>query len=692
MGVVTGITNAGPAGIPAELRTFRRTRVAIANAWPTGTAGWREIPWLEAISATESFGSGLGEAELRYIGGTVKQPDRPRFAYYALRDDDSKGSALERIAGRLVKLSLTDSVASNDPSADTALWYGIAVNEGWTIDGKDQSQPGNRNTYHAVGLGYLLHRIIPERGHELNADGDVAIAGEMLIFNDTDNGDRSQSKHDNTYVHDRRGGATVARWTAAQVAEYLLVRHGYQAGSQMLWTITGQTAALNYSDRWDLRGLSLWEALNVLVSSRLGLGMRVIVSGGQPAIEVTTGTREAVAIEDISIPANSRVTDVTTRDELWHGDELRVDEDWTTVYDDIRIVGRRPWSVMTLLYDADDEDSSDLEKGWSTTEESDWDGADEEERAEPRYGHVWRLWRLKSDWNGIPQLMLDDGGSDVDGLRNARVEAYSDDYGQQGETGVQYRDTARVPPAHQSIRATRILPVYEGYNYDQQLSGESLPATVKRTRPFLAPLVFIASDGSTWEDKSHDWQVTVLGNEIMLELGRNPTEAAEIAEAISTTGKLAITLAFEDVLPLRVRWKRPTSELTCGRVRQIEIPTGHELWYAYRGTAFRVDAGALVQIDAGKKLRDETARMREMLALAKLWYGEPARRLQWSEVGTIDTGTTYAPGSYIRNLISGAGSHPIEALITGRRWDLTERGFATHYTTDQIRPQLGAVR
>lgn len=707
MGVNFGTTGVGPTPVATQIRTFRRTRVETADAWPTGETGWIQQPLIEAVTAEEGFGTAVGSAELMQTLGVIKQPDRARIEYFTKPGNDDQSGRVGTLCGKFVRLSLEIPDPETGKIDAQPFWWGIITHESTTLIAKN-----NKQTHHgecrwqALGLGSLLHRTIPAFARELNDAGEVTTYGEPLVFNDIDKGDRSQAEHDGVYVHDRSGAGT--RWTAQQVAEHLL-KHATLG--TIGWELTGQTSALAYSDRWDLRGLSVWDALNTLIGGRMGLGFRVEVptSGSvKPRIAVSTLADQAISIEALTIPANNRIFDLNVLNNLWIGDDLRLDEDHTNVYDDIRIVGKNPWSMMSFLFNEDNpEDAAygDLQRAWTQAEEDEWDGATDEEREQPKLAHVWRRWRLVEGWEGVPRLAIDEGApASAAGIRMYREPQLNqtEPIGWE-ETGVLTHifsgsdpsSNGKPPiPARAALRPTRSLPMYEGYNYDEQIAGGSLPDAVARSAPFVGPLVFIArSGGDTWEDISDRYQVTVLGNEFLIELGRNASEAAEIHDLLIDDGRMVVTLGIEDVLPLRTRWERLDQLYSKNRVRSVDIPTGHEQWYCYAKTALRVEDGELKLSPAtGVMLRDEVPRMKEVLQLAKLWYAEPTRKAQWTVVGEVEKSAAMAPGAYLRHIISGRGNHPVGALVTARRWDLTEAGFGTTYMTDRVLPALGAVR
>jgi hypothetical protein len=682
-----------PEGMP--VRDIGKAVVQLATTWPKAGEWPLDLStYLEPTSGEEAWGPAMGQAEFRQTFGVLRQPDKKGLASYGIAPDIGRAGIGESLLGRYVRISL-----SADDGTLTPFWYGTVIEAGRDTDAAEGQETAGGAVWRCAGLGYLLEKTRPITGHEVNPAGGVADPGEVVEFNKVDGGDRSASKHAVgawgrlAYVHDRRGGNV---WRARDVVEYLLYGHADHRRSEMTWDLAGQVEALNFVQHWDLRGLTVYQALVRVINARHGVSFRVEVIAGRPTIYVNSTAPLPFTVNDDTTPANDAASSIVFAGDRWK-DNVQLVEKEGLDYDEVVVRGQRPLYTATLMFNPDN--TGDLVKGWDTALEASWTPTTKD----PKYEHVWRRFVLKPTWNWTPQV----GATSVANARrvypNTEYPSSADNaeiFGDGGFTGGLINQTAPVLPAWPvaALHFERLTGLIEGYDYKAigaatpggVMSAGAVDWTVSR----LPPLIFQSTDaGSSWSDVSANYTFRCQSDAAAIVLGNEVKEAAKLKALLaSSSARLAFTVSFRLPLPALVSWKRKRSDQPRDYPRRVVLPAGHgDTWFIMRDTFVGISGTTPKQMANGLTTMTELNDMVQVLAAMRAWYGQPERELTWTEVGQVDIGATRKPGTMVTLADFGDRVATINGVVTRRAWDFTEAGWGTSYRVDRLKPDLEAV-
>jgi hypothetical protein len=650
-----------------NLRTYRRVLVQTASRWPDADDDWTTREEIEAPEGSQGWSLEMGAATIQQRFGYGKTPGGTSLA---------TTDHVDGLPGGYVRLLLRDDAGSvsitlaDDEDATTwrPFWWGIVLDLDRGINNASDTRINGLAKWTVAGLLYDLD-VHPYRGHEAGkttggVDG-YADPGESLGFNlcGTALGDRSANAFDigsgeSVYIHDRANPGTP--WTAAQAVNYLLAVRNTEDGPN--WKLSGQTDALSFSEKWELKGLTIMSRIARILAPRRGLGFRVVVRGAIPYLVVTTTTDVDVSVDNFTLPANEeQVSLIVAGKHHIHVEKIK--EDHSAVLDEIGVEAKRPWRCLTFKY------PDDLDKGWTAAEETAWDAATSVQREAESLNHVHRRYILKA----TPRVLW---------VCNKRVLGTDDSYGTAGETGEQTFDNT-LALAPQTLELTRKLPLYAGYDYT-----DAIPADPDKTRPLQDPRLFF-DDGGTYVDYSDMFNLTVDDDATAVIIGSGGEHGERIKNLLVTYGgSLWVTVGVLDPLPLRVLWRRDPADWPRSSPRRRLYPM-HEaqLWTLDSGTILKAGSSTAT----GGTVRDDRPRMREVLALARSWFSAPSYDLQWTDHSVIDVVDGFHPGAMVTSVQFGDRSIGLYGVISSRDWNFSEGGCFTRYTTKRVLPDLRGV-
>ncbi len=652
-------------------------------------SAWTTQATIRCTECSEGAGQIVGTASLlRYIG-TVREP--------GVHTAPASQTPLTGIVGLWVRVLIEEvggAVTIN--SVDYAvLWYGIVDAERIV----DMAGGDGIQSWTCAGLAAHLTRVGAMEAWCDAVDYTGAYSAFPTLvaptFNDKDSqGIRSDARTASIdgvtcKIFDAFGATAwnaATAWTAKEALEAILSANGRwrsPTGTTFSGGLTFVLSAGTLLD-WtlptlDINGMTVADMVNAVISPRRGLSWRLTVSGSTATINVRSISASAITVGATTLPAATDTATPTLTDRFIQDVELL--EDQTGTYDHIRVVGCRPWVGITIGYDpaGPPAEVGSLQKAWTTTQETAWNSA-----AGPTTDSVWRSFRLGLKWAGDT---FDNAGAS--GLRQA-LTLSSGDY-----TGARTFSSTAFGPTSLLTLETK-LPCSVGFGTDKAGPRQECMA-------FWMP-----SGQTTWYDLQAESAITSRSISIeecpaVIHLGHadrsaNKSDSQQQVNKynISTAGKLAITIGMREIDPLVVSWTRSSGSWprTNPRTLTVQMPQA-EQWYIVAGTVTGVSAGALTKQSSSQTIRDDTPLMNSWLAFLRAYFGEPARQIQWSNIGTIDhaygSGAT-APAALVTTATLGIGSRTVNAVVTRRLWRLTDQGFGTTYSTERIVPDIDSIR
>jgi len=106
------------------------------------------------------------------------------------------------------------------------------------------------------------------------------------------------------------------------------------------------------------------------------------------------------------------------------------------------------------------------------------------------------------------------------------------------------------------------------------------------------------------------------------------------------------------------------------RRKVIRLEDAH-LWLVAPGTITGVNNNGSLAVYSGEKvIRDDTGRLRQVLALAKAWYGRDRAALTYTRRGILND---FDLGIFIRSALVNQGYQDIGSCVSERRWDFVRQ-------------------
>ena len=692
-----------------QIRYATSVIVQTALDVPQGDEGWQTQPLMRFEGGSEDVGQTLGEAiivqefGIRSFQGMqsmlyVQDPQLPAGGY----------------GGNIVRILAADPNGTTNIDGDsyTAFWWGVIIGPASTPDGAAQYVSG-RCVWQCASIASVLANIEISNGYIVSpTSGSPATPGRCPPFNDIPLGDMSSTTfpfaNGSANIHDLSTNlGTGVYWTAAAIVQLLLVAYAnpstppdYQP-SGFNWHLSDPSGALAYVvPTLDFDGMSILSALNELISEARGLTFYVTVtSAGVCTINVTSTSPTPITVPSgqftstYSFPAAVNTATLSIAGQIYLSD-VRVTEDWTQVYDTIIVRGARPWVAMT--YDFQSATGSALvgsPYGWSAGAETGWatfpSGIED----------VWRRFQVATSFLGgqYPNL------TSTNGLRNTLATGSGNMNGAGGLSGARSFTPSTAgspgisPPAYM-VRGEKYTPASPSWG-------------ALRTGPRQPPLVVVSSAGQTyWEDMSESYRIEV--QEYPLAVVVDDQFFGKFNQAIYNANEaILVSIGVREVEPLQVSWSIDPASRVNGspRVKTIDVPQC-EQWIALAGTVtginFDLDksdgneeiVSTLATLSSDTVIRDDTALMQSVLALAVPFLGTAAVNVEWTDRANLEIGATLRSGVLLTSLIRGDGTSGVNGIIR-RSWSVSrsiENGVElvyhnTHYNTRRIVPDFGIV-
>jgi hypothetical protein len=577
----------------------------------------------------------------------------------------------------------------------TAVWWGTF--NGVTIEpnNRGDGNAGGQATFTGLGLASVLEQITINSGWLLPATGGTAPwidPGYLPPFNGAAKGDRSATTvtiaGQSVYIHDLNTVGAGHLWTARQIMDLLLAgaarpQIGTGAPSGWRWVVADPDNCLSFfTERLDLNGLSLLQAINTVICARRGLTWRLTVTGDTATINVRSGSDIAITVGSFSLPASSFQDHYTAAGNPW-AMPPSVTEDNSSEYDIIEVRGARPWVGVSIYYDG--TAGASLQKGWAPTQET-----------APTYGWnanpkssgtdiVWRKFLVNSIWDG---LQYNGGGA---GLRTGLTKDDSGAY--TGDRFFVPGNTGAIPPSsifgmERELPASLLSPDASSFNQNQW--GDD------RLGPRQPPVLVMGSPGAfvDYSQLGFTVQCGECPPHVIVDDGQFGTNTANI---LGSGGQMILSVGMRENQPLRVSYVFPPSTWTRAlpRVKMIDVPY-LEQWTCLGGTVTGVDSSKnLVTLAQDLVIRDDTPQLQQILALAVACYGYPIVNAKQTEMNAMYTDTTLAPGSIFSGIVTGLGTVPIRSVIIRRSWNRVVRDgvdqWDTTWETGRILPDVESV-
>lgn len=651
---------------------------------------------MEFTGGSEGQGEIAGSASFRLAWGEIV-----RAGQY-VSETVTEPTDLDGILVRVCKQNLagTGTVTHGDDTFDP-VWHGKMLAPDAATSG------GNGVTsYTASGIASLFNECTCWVGRALVKTSPLlfSIAFNLAPFNHWPSGDRSADLGSvggkNIYLHDATKQDTGLRWTARQILDNLLacnfrVEHPPtpagtgQAGFD--FDISDPQGCLSYDPgRYDARGKTFTQVLNDLAGKHRGLTWWVTVDGATLVLNFDSGLASPVTVGTTTIPANPNIWDqLDGNDPFIHPFTIRrvSDEmaDVITVQGSSRLIG-----VSLAIYGAGDPFVADVDaqlgKGWSDGIEplcNAFLDANPGMDRKVAYEHAWQRFVLRpTGWTG-------DQHGGTGGMPWALTTASDASYGANGFNGEVTEGAGGGEKPATWYTAEGLLPCALGF-------------TALNVGP-RQPLVVIAEDydSGVWYDHTADWTVWVEESPpaVVIDDGANGFHVRSILRA---GRKILVTIALRDFFPFQVSWRRDP-ELWPSLLPRTKTIIKPELSQEYlmNGMTTGVDESTGARLTTTKiTTKDNLPQLRALLAQARAFYEEPYDLVSFTDRGTWDTNPAYRPGTMLGNVMDGANTKVIEALVTRRTWRLEyaagEDGvsvpyWSTTYETDTIYPDLEAV-
>ena len=522
------------------------------------------------------------------------------------------------------------------------------------------------------------------------ASGDTTVPKlieDTLTFNQrhrsglTTLGNRSENKHQDGTWDDQSHhlfSDSGEVWTGKDICEYLAL---FNEVSGIRWRLVGDTELVDAIEPAALNsyGQTTRNILDRLIERQRGMGwcVRVIADDeGERAdiaqIHVFSVFDTPVVVDGATLPANGEQATIDLDDRHDMDGTPYIVLDGTTVFDWITVRGARVKSVFTISVPG-----GDLVPGWTDVEFLAYQNAiNDKVRQEDGYKNVYSLWRLRPDWGWrnaegftvVPEI--DNDGRIVQG-----VSAPTRDWG------------------HTFLRD---LPLIESWSPQ---SGD-----VEYRKPFaLIGHVHADADGNPvakfhyaeapFEDGPEEsfrlrmldnaagFHIEAAGPPHILGLGNtgfSNTDTPPVWDP--STLNATVAMETDSVLAVNVALGAidPTTKPT-GRVLLIKVPDA-ELWYLVPRSIIGLTHHGLpvwsgVPMDQ-RVLRDDSARLRTIAALAQQWYGVQRQAVRFTLQGLI---TDYVPGSFLTVTTASWTREAVGSVVTSVAYDL--RSFLTTIQT-----------
>ena len=534
--------------------------------------------------------------------------------------------------------------------ADTTVtWYGIIVNQIDSIfanvinpdDGVTEIPTGT-TSYECYGIEYLLKKELITGSYVELEDSSISYLQRPLVFNDeieTEEGNRTSLMPTgyNSYIF---GGSEL--WSALEVVQYLLELFDRKTGFP--FSLSGDYVYLSqFTKVWDFRQDTFWNALNELINPASGFIM--IVSGQNIEVRSITDT-DVIFDSAVILPANeytatldltdsSKIEDVTIKTmENYHYDKVRVYSDYL---------------MVTMSFSVA---QGTLEKAWTAQDEYDFlQLAVDEEKDLTDYEHVYTQFRLPDTFAGIY----------ISGDYYVMPSCTNDAYDHTTNQTRWYRDLRLEPYllGNKEKRLTCYVLDYDKYFNIESPRGETKKTTVRpldnefgfKLNPSGPQWYFADTHALTLDDTEFNYEELVAvgsfySNERYFIQVDCDTQTNSEVEKVKEIFMSDILISF---IPEKT-------------VRGVN------------------SSGALIY-QAYDLLEGDTATLRKMAELAKVFYGKPRSQIDLTYASGVLMGDRL--GYIVQSTNTGNTYEPTNTIITSVSYRNLDKGKqTTRVTTD----------
>lgn len=554
------------------------------------------------------------------------------------------------------------------------LWMGIVQSTayehlGTEVTGTEQSLIVKR-TFSMEGLASLFQRVIIGRSLVRAHTGAAVVLERALVFNADGLPDRSITAAGSIYPF-RLDLVNVARWTARQAIEHLL--HVHMALLFPNWptfTLTGQTALLDYIDTFDLAGKTLAEALTLLCGGPRGGSWSIEPADagtGTVAIRITSSLLAPITIAGFgdvptaTLPASDRiVAQLDTGDSHYNvaSSIMERPRAWT-------LVGTAR-TTLTVTWRPGAPTSYDgLTRGWNAADDSQAGSSDD------RYAGVFIRFVIDQAWSGLVSASAGIGATG-------------------GRSGSDY-DGSLIAGGDAPIGAVRLSPDLVIAERASNAAGTAIvgittwatdsSATIPKDLPRDKVRIYYTADGSAWYDITDDFQVTVTNDPVpSVLIGRNTEDAAKLNALLGTgSGRaLAVTLTAIDPAPILIS-REPAARTADQRIR-----TDHEVHQVLPGTIVGVTGTTAVRTTSTRTIRDDRPAMRALRAQLGPYLDRAGSATITDRLHLLPLADC-RPGTLVRAYDDGRRD-PIDlrAVITQVTWNFDQGAYGTTISLEPI--------
>lgn len=650
---------------PLSIPTKNRTLVQIADEWPKDEGGWATLEGAWSEGTAEPFCNDVGSASILVPVGRLQRQGDSAVGLVSVPE-------LEAKYVRICRKKAGGVVASDDGTEFTPDFVGLVVNS--TLAPAPDSA---HLLYRAecVGILALFDQVMPPvhfavpQGTSLNA----AEIGSAAIFNMIGNratGNMSEDVYEfpggyQAHVFDNSGDGKT--WTAIEIVKYIIAVQNACAPGGPTFTVGGQTTAIQYSDKFDLKGQSALEQLSTVMGAKRGVGFKPKYNVGTSdfTLDVMSLAKDEIAVPGGSnVPANDRqkTVELNPTDGI---SEWSISQRQAATYDRIVVEIAPPQYIMTFSL-------ADFEPDWTADDLLKYNTLtpDDPARDQARAALVGRRFRLRANWAGT--------GTSGFSLPNDRITETSDLHGQGGWTGEQI--IGSVYAKLSMLKLLKNLPMPDGYDWTVQD-----PTTVDKAKAPMKPVLVVRYAGSSAYTTLADYcgmkdvDLDVESDESAITIG--PAKVAEhILDLIGAGDELYITLGVESQMATMVSWVRPTVEMPRDKPRII-VKKREKLKRRFLtpGTTLGVEDQVL-QRSPGTMvtIEDDLPLAKTLLGTLIPWYSVPEYVVTSSRTTAVDD-TTYETGDLLteasyRFVDGNITVVPLTAVVTGVSRDYTGTG------------------